>query len=274
MQPAKENEKLSSLLYKGSNKQVLLPSSRPITIREQNGGDDDILSRIGESEGSNVIIFLANIIQKDEVLGRKPTVEDIKSWGVKDKYYALLQSRIFSLGRELKWKHTCSDPNCARNKPKSPGPKGSFAVVEDLSLFGDGTENIFRDDYQRITYGVTPYPMKDKMVIEIKLSSGKYTRYHILDSSGENLRLQASENERTENFKFIIRNLEVKIDQEWVSVKDFQVFSPRDMMELRKSLDENDKEFVPLTTVTCPTCGNLDYVNILTLPDFFYPLEM
>lgn len=270
------NDQLTSMLYKGSTKQVVLPSTRVITIREQNGGDDDIISRIGDTEGHNVLVFLANIIQQDATTGKKPTIDDIRSWGVKDKYYALLQSRIFSLGSQLKWKHICGDSNCARNKPTTAGVhRGPFPVTEDLINYGDGSDAILSPDYVPFSpYSVTPYPTKTESTIELKLTSGKLVKYNILDSGGELERLQASEDARTHNFQFIIRKLAIKLNNAWVLVRDFQVFSPRDMVEMRASLEANDKEFVPITTVTCPTCGNADYVNILLLPDFFYPLEI
>lgn len=270
MQSNPANESKIGLIHMGPTTKVSLPSGREIVIREQNGRDDDILSKVvSGTDGSNILNFISSITEEDKSLKRKPLPEDIKKWHTNDRYVALIASRIHSLGKILSFEHVCSNAECKRNKP---GGQGSFKLTEDVGVYiGDFKDPNYKPKY---IYSATPYKNGMNLEVELVLTSKKKVKFKIKDFDIEQKELEASDEERTNNLSLTIRELRLFIDNNWEVVHDFQCFSPRDMVELRKGLVDYDPTFTPLTRVQCPTCGNVEWVNILYLPDFFYPLEM
>ena len=93
-----------------------------LTLREDNGEDEGILSNIGlMKKGDNIPAYLSSvIIGAPSKLPHAPT--DLKEnvvdtnticlWGSSCKYFAVLVARIFNLGPELKFKWKFEDvPN-------------------------------------------------------------------------------------------------------------------------------------------------------------------
>lgn len=255
-------QSLESLVYASTQKEVIIPSGDTITIREVNGEDESILSNNSLiNSGSNIIKFLSQIIVGINGQEKRVTEDILKTWPINDKYYLLLASRIFSYGKDLKFTNICS--NCGTsNKYK-----------EDLELFDysspEGTEN----PSARSSFNIKPYPTKSKE-IHLNLSSGKTVKYNKLDSTGELDKLAIPEIARNINSEFIIRGLKLLNGNEYFEVKHFAIFGPKDLLELRTSLNREDAIFSPLTEVVCPHCNNKEYHSILTISDFFYPTEM
>lgn len=262
-----ENLKKITLIHEGSKFDVKLPSGRVILMREQNGGDDDTLSRIGQGDGTNILSFLSNIIVKDYTTGSKPLVTDVEKWLLKDKYYALFKSRQHSLGHDFKFQYSCSNPKC-------PTEGAIKTFTEDLRAFDYAGQK--DEEGRNITpseYCVTPYESAEQ-VIELTLSSNKKVRFKLLDSILEKGQLAQSGEDFSQNSQFRDRQLELFFEGEYLPVEDFQIFSSKDMVELRAAVKKYDRQFTPLMRVICPTCQNQEYVNMLLHPDFFYPSEI
>src|SRR3972149_804467 len=113
--------------YIGKTLEVPMPSNFSITIREQNGEDDEVISRVGDAtDGNSINIFLTRIIIANSLLnGGKTSLADILSWRLRDKYYLLLKSRIHSMGPNLDFDFICTNVKCAKLSH----------YTEDLSLY-------------------------------------------------------------------------------------------------------------------------------------------
>ena len=79
------------------------PSGHLVSIREQNGADDDILSNPVEASNlMNLSRFIsAIVVEADYYENGKLTVEQAHNLPVLDRYAILFNSRIFSLGEIL-----------------------------------------------------------------------------------------------------------------------------------------------------------------------------
>ena len=76
------------------------PSGHVVTIREQNGADDDILSNPADAATlMNLSKFVASIVVKsDYTQSGRLTVDQVQNMPTLDRYCILINSRIFSLG--------------------------------------------------------------------------------------------------------------------------------------------------------------------------------
>ena len=81
-----------------------LPSNSPVvnevTIREQNGEDDDILSNpVDAKTFMNISKFIAGIVTDTDITAtRLLTPEDVQKMPSLDRYAIMVNSRVFSLG--------------------------------------------------------------------------------------------------------------------------------------------------------------------------------
>jgi len=258
---APDDEKLVPL-YQGTQLTFDLPSGNKITIREQNGADEEILSMENPNKKGpdNLVRYLANVTERDERLGRKPLSDDIMLWPLKDKLYAIYRARILNFGDKVKFTHVC-DKNHSTN------------FTEDLTEYdGDFLNPKYTPKSQ---WSITPYKnYPENGIVKFTLSSGKEVKYNILNSHGEILLLESGADEKNATMGLRARNLQLNYNNNWVTVTDFAVFGPKDMVELRGSVFAIDNPFSPHTVVTCPKCESAQLYNIFFLPNFFYPTEM
>ena len=68
-----------------------------------------------------------------------------------------------------------------------------------------------------------------------------------------------------------VRDLSIKINAEWQKVGNFKIFTSREMAEIRKKLSMEDTTWSPMFEFVCPNCKNVQRINILAQPDFFFP---
>lgn len=253
----------------------LLPSGFLVTFREQNGDDDAIISTIADAQkGDSLSKFLAAIILEIDGKAAKLTPAQLDTWRTRDRISLLIKSRIFSLGPIIRFKHTCSNPDCKFTS------LDSLPYEEDLSLYDwdysrpfpekfiDGTSN---PEYKK-TY-IPPYsePIKNS-VVNLMLSSKKEVRYKYQDGLGEKVFLEVPRNELNKNHELLSRCLEWKDETgKFIKVTKFNVFSARDMEEIRTSIYKLDTPYDPLAEIPCPKCRNIDTVNLTHQPSFFFP---
>lgn len=252
----------------GRTKKVILPSQFNITLREQNGDDDDIISRIGNSnDGTAVHKFLASIILDSSLQpGVKLNHIDISKWKSNDKYWALVESRIHSLGNIVKFKHTCSNDKCNCETPWEENLEDFRQPFNKTALKSD------EEGYS--PYLIKPYPNKLETGKEFTLSSNKKIKYQYKTGESESKLLAMKEDDISKNTELIIRNLEIFNGGQWIGVSSFNIFTSKDMSEIRKEVEENDPKFEGISKLTCPKCGNVDHISLLVQADFLFPREI
>lgn len=246
-----------------------LPSGMDITIREQNGEDEDILSRYGDIKDSiSHQNFLSAIIIGSSKEGKtKFTPDDISKWPAVDKYYALVKSRIFSLGKELKFKYKCSNNRCGKETP----------LVEDLDIYDwDLSKGNPPEDDPYYESRIKLLPNGDKLEFEETLSNGKRIKFGILTGMGESKTLKKSEDDLNRNDDLRARNLSYFREEgnQWIEVANFRMFSSKIMSEIRNLVNKHNENYPLITKCKCRHCGNTEDVVILTLPSFFFPSEI
>lgn len=250
-----------TVIFMGKETNITLPTGRVITIRETNGDDDELLSKVGDAQtGDNVYNFLASIITMDKSTGKKPLVEDIMGWPINDKYYVLFKQRIINQGPQLKFPHECSKTSCNHIAEYE---EDLDLLDKDLSAPNTGGE-----------LGAKRYPNGNKLSIEFELTSGKKLKYKILTGILEKKQLDIAPDEVTKNTRLSIRELEIKGEGgEWKLVTHFGQFSSKEMNEIRNHVNYNDPAFDPITTFSCPKCSQKYVLPILSLPSFYFPEE-
>lgn len=261
--PAKE-----AALLTGNTKEFVSPSKLRILIREQNGEDEDIISKQSNLiKGDAIHFFLAGIVLK--VNDQKITSKEIENWRVRDKYYTLLKSRIFSLGADLNYRHRCSNPNCSK-----PEGQEDPLFEEDLNQYDrDFSDTAPADTRDEFKYRIEPY-ISDGTHREFKLSSGKEVRYKYLTGVEEKKVLQKDRNSLSKNSDIALRELEWKNEQDqWQKITHFGIFSSREMAQIRKDIEKHDMPWEAISETTCPYCNHVDYISLLAQPDFFFPGE-
>lgn len=260
-------EQTKEVLY-GKKKTLTLPSGFSVTIREQNGNDDDILSNADTAKDlTNIHIFLSSLILETDLpyaKNGKLSANDIKKMLLRDKYFIMFASRIHSMGPEVRFKFNWGKDN-----------GGEIEYTDNLENFvwdytkelpEEGTEDYYE-------HRIMPYPEDAHDKIELTLGSGKEIRFQFLNGFGEQLMMKTLT--PTKNTKLKARMLEQKIEGEWQKVENFMYFSKRDMIELNKIITEIDAEFTGITEIVHPQ----DSTNIINYPimqahSFFYPEEI
>lgn len=261
--PAKE-----AALLTGNTNEFVTPSKLKVVIREQNGEDEDVISKQKNlKDGDAIHFFLAGIMVS--VDGKKVSSKFVENMRNRDKYYTLLKSRMFSLGSELTYRHRCSNPDCSK-----PQGQEDTLYEEDLSLYDmDFSENAPADTRDEFKYRIKPY-IQDGTHREFKLSTGKELRYKFLTGIEEKRVLQKDRNSMSKNSDIMLRELEWKNESDqWQKVSHFGIFSSKEMAALRKDIEANDMPFEAISECTCPFCGTVDYISLLAQPDFFFPGE-
>lgn len=253
----------------GKVKEFISPSGFSFVLREQNGDDDDTISNAkGVMEGISSARFLSDIVVKTNYTSSgKLTVEDAMALKLCDKYFLILASRIFSIGQYLKFTYEWPDIE----KP--------IEYEEDLLKYiwdyGDEKKPFPKEEDENY-YGfrIKPHEHGKDRSMEITLESQKVIKFDFMNSNGELYQMNLKEDQTSKNAELKSRNLSQKIGDQWVKVESFKNFSPRDMMEIRNNVFENDPILELYTEIEHPTTGKIEYLPILGTSDFFFPREV
>lgn len=246
-----------------------LPSGHQVTIREQNGEDDDILSNPVEAKNfMNISRFLAGIIvDTDYNPSHKLTPEEVQDMPSLDRYAIMINSRIFSLGRELDFEYDWSAMD------KKLGKVGYVVDLMEEFLF-DYSEIPSEAEMEAKPNAIPFYPSGDKSKdLTIVTTSGKTLLFDLLNANGEAHVLNSPESERTKNQGLIARNLRLKVGDKYEVVKNFRMFSVKDMVEIRKSVAAYDPVFSGMTEIQHPETGQKVSIPIMAVDNFFYLRE-
>lgn len=256
-----ENQELS--IYVGTPLTLFLPSGYRVTIREQNGQDDETLSTITNGKPrdqmDNTNRFIASIIINNG-LTDKPymTLDEVENMRLKDKYYILLKSRMHSLGEEVVFINTCT--NC----------KHEMECTEDLTIYDADLEN-YKPNPEAYKFAIKPYSVPhDVTHHEFTLSSGKRIRFKYLTGKSEKKTLEYYKSTASKNTDLYIRELSVQVGTEWKVLGSMNVFSPKEMAQIRKVVETEDSQFILASEVDCPSCGNQMLIPLNGIADFFF----
>lgn len=246
-------------------KTITLPSGYQITLRESNGEDEDVLSRQGDAEdGVSFYNFLSRIITGTSLEGvTRFTPDAIKEWPLADKYHALIESRILSLGYELNFDYTCENPKC---KHKTPMVEDLRKYTHDLSK---GNPELSDPDHATKPK-LLPYGME--RTFTETLSNGKVIKFNLLTGLGELKTLLKNKEDISSGDALRTRNLEMQGDNmEWIKMENFRSWPSRIMSEIRKVVESKEIEYSLYTDCKCKKCGKVTSQLILGVPGFFFP---
>lgn len=264
----KDLEKLEEVY--GTVKTFITPSGFSVTIREQNGEDDDVLSKPKDTvDGTSVVKFVAGIvIDTDLTPNGKITLDVARALKPCDKYFIMIASRIFSIGQFIKFSYQWE------------GDSEPIEYTEDLGLYIWDYGNkelkfpvIGDEDY--FQFRIAPHLHGKSMTREVTLSSQKVIRYKFMNGGGEKYLMGLGEDGYSVNAEIFARSLELKIGEKFVIVQSFKVFSTTDMREMRNDISDNDPEVVLISELGHPKDPKkLINYPIIASNDFFFPREI
>lgn len=260
----KNQERLKELY--GDVLTVTTPSGHIVTIREQNGEDDDILSNAkGVLDGSSTNRFIAGLIVDTDITSSGLfSVEDARNLRLADKWFIMLSSRIFSLGQFLKFNYKWVDGLEVEYEEDLGLYIWDYSAVEAMPFPELGETNYFP---QRIP----PSKTGKQKSREITLNSGKVIKYSFMDGHAEKWLMSLSEEQQSVNTELLARKLELRMESGWVKVENFKSFSPRDMMEIRKDVQEYDPAISLITELVHPINNTKVDYPLIASTDFFFP---
>ena len=246
--------------------EFVTPSGHTVVIREQNGADDDILSNPVEASNlMNLSRFIAAIVVKaDYNETGKLTVDQAHSLPVLDRYAILFNSRIFSIGETLDFDYDW----------KENGGKASYE--QDLREFiFDYSKTPTEEELDAKPNAIPFYPEGRKIVdFEITTRSGKQLLFDLLTAKGEAWAANLPMEKQTRNVGLMARNLRLKVGDKYEAVSNFQMFSVKDMIDIRSEVNAYDPMFMGTTEIENPTTHEKTEVSVVAMSGFFYPGEI
>ena len=264
-----ESKQIAEELQYGNKKELVLPSGFKVTIREQNGNDDDILSNQATARDlSNINIFLASLIIETDLpfaKGGKLTSALVNKILLRDKYYIIFASRIHSMGKTVSFEFDWGDTE-----------GGKVTYNDDLTNFVWDYTNVMPKQGEENYYfdRIKPYPSGAYDIQHLTLTSGKQLKFHFMNGDSEQYLLKVPLELQSRNNELRARGLSLLVKDEYVPVKNFQFFSKRDMAELNKTIKNGDPSFTGITKLENPHNGESIDFPIMRAEGFFYPEEI
>lgn len=252
----------------GEVKELTTPSGFKVVLREQNGNDDDVLSKgSGVVDGSSANRFVQGIVVHTNFTeSGKLSLEDVEKMKLCDKYFIMIASRIFSIGQIVKFQFTWSDI------------KKPMDYEEDLGLYiwdyekGDFPFSEDHEDY--FQYRIKPHSHGKETSLEHVLSSGKKIKFDFMNGTGEKYLMKLPEQEVSKNQELIARNLQQFVNNAWVKVSNFRNFTVTDMVEIRNFVFENDPVLEIYSEIEHPITHEVVKHPIIGTTDFFFPRQI
>lgn len=256
----------NSEIFETRTLEFVTPSGHNVVIREQNGADDDILSNPVEAANlTNLSRFIASIVVKANYCENgKLTVDQAHSLPVLDRYAILFNSRIFSIGEVLDFDFDW----------KEKGGKASYE--QDLREFlFDYSHDPTEEELEAKPNAIPFYPAGGKLVdFEITTRSGKSLLFDLLTAKGESWAANLPLDKQTRNVGLMARNLRLKVGDKYEAISNFQMFSVRDMIDIRTVVNTYDPTFMGTTEIENPVTHEKTEISVVAMKDFFYPGEI
>jgi len=268
-----ETDKLKKLvdLY-GPLMDIVGPSGKRYIIREQNGADDDLLSSNTLSKDAhNINIFVCSIVVwTDAFGGGKIDSDNIKGLLVKDKYFILFTSRIYSIGPIIKFSYDWGKDNggLVDYSEDLSDLLWDYSDLENNPVPIDGDDNYNR--FRMTAYESSFDPYK---VLNFTTSSGKVCKIRMTDVEAETILIKKG-NDITRNDDLMARGLEIMIDGAFTKVKNFKFFSKKDMIEVHHYVSQLEKPFFGFSEIENPKTNEVTIYPLIIDPAFFFPLAI
>lgn len=243
----------------GNIKRINLPDMTSwVDIREQNGQDDDILSNPVKSQTlHNFSEFISQIVVKTNITANgRLTEAQAHELPCNLRYAILIASRIFSLGNTMEFSYNWGDE--------------VVAYEQDLNevMFNDYHQSPTEEELLAKPFAVPYYPNGAQKEFVLVLSSGKEVKYNLMNALGEVMMMNTPL--KTKNLEIKARGLKLKVNGNWESVENFSLFSVKDMVEIRKSMAENDPIYLGIIELEHPTTKQRGSFSLMGTSDFFY----
>jgi hypothetical protein len=252
----------------GETVELITPSGFKVTLRQQNGDDDDVISNaVGSEDGTSINRFVSGIvIDTDLTVTGKLSLEDILRLKLCDKYFIIIASRIFSLGQIMKFSFQWKD------------------IVEPVEYEEDLAKYIWdyskpdfpseKKDPRYFENRIKPHTYGKDFSREFIIATGKKLMYDYMNGNGEKYLLTLDPLLQSKNQELLARNIQLWLDNKWIKVENFKNFNPLEMVEIRKEVLENDATTELTTELENPITHNKIPFLIVGTPDFFFPREI
>lgn len=248
----------------GNQKTFTLPSGKVVTIREQNGADDDVLSNpMHAKDMMNISNFISGIVVNSDITPNgKLSPEQVHRMPVLDKYCILINSRIFSLGETLEFSYKW-------------GNGEEFDYEQNLNeLIFDYAQDPTQDMLDLKPNAIPYYPMRGEVKdLEFSTKTGKKLMFDLLTSEGEAYVLGLPLDKQTKNQELVARNLRLQVGEKWEKVQNFAVFSVSEMREIRSFIKGVDPIYSGTVDIENPSTGQKTKVAVMGIDGFFYTRE-
>ena len=252
----------------GEVQTLITPSGFEVSLRMQNGNDDDILSNAdGVMDGTSSNRFIAGIIvDTDITTNRKFNLDTARDLKLCDKYFIMIASRIFSIGQILKFSY---------HWPDLPAPTDYEEDLGDYIWdYKDISEFPKKGEEGYLKYRIAPHPFGKESMRQANTASGKVYRYKFMNGHGERFLMNLPSDRQSVNAELLARGLETKMGEGFVPVQNFATFSPMDMMDIRKDVSTHDESINLITELKHPKTGAIMEYPIIGTSDFFFPREI
>lgn len=232
---------------------VVSPCHNLFEIRERNGEDEDILSKVKDNQdGTAINNYLSHILVNPRL-----TPDEVNQLPSKTRYYLVLMSRIQSLGHNATISHIFQDD------------------TKEYSFEVDLRELLLKsvDDISLSKYHCTEYPesIKTSPYIFGAIPSGVKFRMQYLTGVSEKKALEIGLPNLTINKRLVIREFEIENHSVWQKIENFRTFTSKDMVLIRGILDLADKSFDMQVDLKNPNTGKVETISLLQTDDFFFP---
>lgn len=250
------------------NYQFIAPSGATYTIREQNGMDDDILSNPSTANDlMNISNFISAIVVDQNFYEHSGKISPSEALRLpcNDRYAILINSRIHSVGNDLDFKYNWGNPT------------GEVTYSIDLSelVFNKSVDELTDEDLKSKPEAIPMYPGNQFKDIQINLPDGKELLFDIMSGESEQHMIKLPLEKRTKNQELIARNLRLNVNGNFERVTNFSMFTKKQMEYIRKVVLSLDPIYSGNVKVEHPNDSSIySYVNIIGVPDFFWPGEI
>jgi len=234
--------------------EVYLPHHLTVTIRERNGEDESILSRMEDfTSGIAIPKFLSSILVEPKL-----TPQEIQAWPVRSKWYLMYKERMWQYSSLVSWDQSFD----------YRGQVFSVPYEEDIQWFDRDLKNGQEVEKEG---QIIAYPKDSKHIIHTT-ASGKVVRMNYLTGEAEQFLLESKTMDNLDiNDRLRIRNFELQDNKgTWHKVDRFNMFTGRDMQEIRKYLEGADPDFNLNVSVKNPKTGDVTQVTLMQILSFFF----
>lgn len=246
-----ENQEIPGIAM-NTRKIALCSPDKFVTIRELTGEDEDTLTLLrDQQDGSAINKFVAGVIVDGTI-----TESVVKSWRVRDKYFILFEVMRLTYGDTFRFEYEFPD-----------GAVGEFEenLLDYTFDFASGKD--YPDDNPE---RIKAYP-DNETEVTFELPSGKEVGFEYLTGELEAITLTGDVEDRSINDPLRDRNFFEKAGGQKQPITSFRVFSAKDMMIIRKKLEELDPEWQCIVRLPHPNDPKmLTPVSIFQIKDFFF----